>query len=397
MAKLWDTENEQLHPLIEKYTVGKDYLLDQQLIKYDIEASVAHVSMLQKIGLLNSNEAGQLTKGLMVISRLIDDDKFKIKQTDEDGHTAIETYLTQNLGEVGKKIHTGRSRNDQILVTMRLYMKDQIYLIEQYIKELIDSIDKTAKNNSGVPMPGYTHTQKAMETTVGTWLDSFAEGLKDNLLFLASTKKIIDQNPLGSVSGFGEKSLKLDRNLTTKMLGFSKIQKNPIYCARSRGVFELSVLDSVGQTMLTLGSLANDLIWFTSQEFSYFDLPSTFKTGSSAMPQKQNFDVLEIARAKVPVYFGYRHQLEGLVQKLLSGYNRDLQLTKEPILMALTIAKETIQIMNLVINNLIVNNKRLKDACTSELQATEEAYRLVKQGVPFRDAYKISAKKHRTG
>ncbi len=395
MTKLWDTGNTKLHPLVEKYTVGNDYLLDKELIKYDLKASIAHVSMLKKIGLLSNNEAEQLIKGLKEISKLISNGNFAITQQDEDGHTAIENYLTKSLGEVGKKIQTGRSRNDQILVTMRLYLKEHTGLIKKEVKNLTSIIDKLAEENNNVPMPGYTHTQKAMETTVGTWLDSFAAALKDSLNILDAQSKIINQNPLGSVSGFGEKALKLDRAETTKLLGFDKTQDNPIYCARSRGAFELGVLDALGQVMLNLGSLANDLVWFTAQEFSYFDLPPSFKTGSSAMPQKQNFDVLEIARANVATYFGYRHQLEGLIQKLLSGYNRDLQLTKEPTLRGIEIAKDTAGIMTLVMQNLIVNQENLKKACTAELQATEEAYKLVKGGLSFREAYKIAAKKYR--
>ncbi|MFA5021825.1 MAG: argininosuccinate lyase [Patescibacteria group bacterium] len=393
--KLWESTAGQLHPTIESYTVGDDYQLDQQLISYDVAASIAHVQMLKKIKLLTAAETRQLTTGLKKIANLNQRKKFVIKLSDEDGHTAIENYLIKTLGLVGKKVHTGRSRNDQILVALRLYMKDHINQIDNQVLSLAKKINQTAKKYQQTAMPGYTHTQKAMETTVGTWLDSFASALADDQLLIAAAKKIIDQNPLGSVSGFGEKSLKLDRKTTTKLLGFAKTQNNPMYCAYSRGKFELIVLDTLSQVMLDLGKLANDLVWFTAKEFSYFDLPTKFKTGSSAMPQKQNFDVLELVRANVSVFLGYRAQTEGIIQKLLSGYNRDFQLTKKPLLESVTLIEKTIAVMELVISNLIINKKYLAAAGTDELKATEEAYRLVKKGLPFRDAYTQIAKKYR--
>lgn len=393
--KLWTSANNQLQPIIERYTVGEDYQLDQQLISYDIIASIAHVKMLQKIKLLKPNEAKKLIAGLNKIAQLNQQKKFVIKLSEEDGHTAIENYLTKKCGTVGKKVHTGRSRNDQILVTLRLFMRDHLEIIDNQTLQLIKKINRLAKKHSQTPMPGYTHTQKAMVTTVGTWLNSFASALADDRLLINCAKKIVNQNPLGSVSGFGEKSLKLDREATTKLLGFAKTQTNPMYCAYSRGKFELIILDTLSQIMIDFGKLANDLILFTTKEFSYFDLPASFKTGSSAMPQKQNFDILELVRANVSVFLSYRNQIEGIIQKLLSGYNRDFQLTKKPLLAGITLLEQSIEVIELVVDNLTVNKKNLSANCTEELNATEEAYKLVKKGMPFRDAYLLIAKKYR--
>jgi argininosuccinate lyase len=237
-------------------------------------------------------------------------------------------------------------------------------------------------------MPGYTHTQRAMPTTVGTWLGSFGAALADDLELLQAARKIIDQNPLGSVAGFGEDVFGLDREYTTKEMGFSKTQENPIYCAMSRGKFENIILQALSQVMFDLGKLANDLVWFTSKEFNFFDLPEEFKTGSSVMPQKKNFDLLELVRGNSSIFFGYQFQVQEVVKNLLSGYNRDMQLTKEPYLKAIKLAIATLEIMDLTVSNLKINEENLKLACTDEMLATKKAYQMVKEGKSFRDAYR---------
>lgn len=388
MAKIWRKDNTKLHPLVEGYTIGNDPGLDQELIFYDCRASIAHVKMLGKIGILKAAEVATLRTGLQEIIKLSEQGKFRIKQEDEDGHTAIENFLTEHYGLVGKKIHTGRSRNDQILVTMRLYSLDKTDKVAQEIKQIIKKINQQAVKYRLTIMPGYTHTQRAMPTTVGMWLGSFSAALADDLELLQAARRIIDQNPLGSVAGFGEDVFGLDREYTTKELGFRQIQKNPIYCALSRGKFENIILQALSQTMFDLGKLANDLIWFTTKEFDFFDLPAEFKTGSSAMPQKRNFDLLELVRGNASIFFGYQLQIQEVVKNLFSGYNRDMQLTKEPYLRGMQLALATVEIMNLAISNLKVNKEKLKLACTDEIYATRKAYQLVKQGVPFRDAYR---------
>lgn len=388
MAKIWSKDNTKLHPLIEAYTIGNDPELDYELIPYDCMASIAHAKMLGKIGILKAPEVGKLKIGLQEIIKLNGQGKFKIKKEDEDGHTAIENFLTERYGEIGKKIHTGRSRNDQVLVAMRLYSLDKTEKLSQEIKKLIQKINQQANTHNLTIMPGYTHTQRAMPTTVGTWLGSFSAALEDDLELLQTVRKIIDQNPLGSVAGFGEDVFGLDREYTTKEMGFSKTQKNPMYCAMSRGKFENIILQALSQVMFDLGKLANDLVWFTTKEFNFFDLPEEFKTGSSVMPQKRNFDFLELVRGNASVFFGYQFQVQEVVKNLFSGYNRDMQLTKEPYSKGIKLAINTIEIMDLVVSNLKVNKENLKLACSSEIYATQRAYQLVKKGIPFRDAYR---------
>jgi argininosuccinate lyase len=388
MTKIWNKGGQKNHPTIEKYTVGNDTKLDQNLVVYDCQASIAHAKMLGKIKILKKDEVAKLKKMLKQIIKFHQQENFKIKIEDEDGHTAIENFLTKKLGKVGKKIHTGRSRNDQVLVAVRLYTLDKLADIEKEVQQLIKNIEQKSQKNKKIKMPGYTHTQKAMPTTVGVWLGSFADALKDDLVLLFAAQKVVDQNPLGSVAGFGETSLGLNRNFTTKQLKFAKTQTNPIYCAYSRGKFENIVLQALSQIMLDLGKLANDLILFTTQEFNFFDLPDEFKTGSSVMPQKKNFDVLELIRGNTSIFLGYQFQIQGVIHNLISGYNRDFQLTKEPYLKAVDLFISTVEVSNLVVKNLKINKNKLESACTAELYATEVVYKLVKKGMPFRDAYR---------
>jgi argininosuccinate lyase len=236
-------------------------------------------------------------------------------------------------------------------------------------------------------MPGYTHTQKAMPTTVGIWLSSFADAFADDFVLLRAVQKIMDQNPLGSGAGFGTSVIPVDRAYTTKQLGFLKTQKNPIYCANSRGKFENMVLQVLGDIMLDISKCVNDLVWFTSKEFDFFDFPESCKTGSSMMPNKHNFDVLELLRGNMSVFLGYQYQVQEIIKNLFSGYNRDLQLTKEPYIKALKLFTETMQVFTLCIKLLEIHPEELDRACTDELYATEKALQLVQKGVPFRQAY----------
>lgn len=385
--KLWQKKGVSLDPEIERYTVGNDYILDLELLPYDIKASKAHARMLSKQGYLSRDELKQLLEGLDEIAALHVQGKFEIKPEDEDCHTAIENHLVKKFGDVGKKIHTARSRNDQSMTGLRLLMKDKLKAVEMRIAELQKELEKFGKKNKGKPMPGYTHMRKAMPSSVDMLFLSYNDMLQDDLDVLRAIEKTIDKNPLGSAAGYGV-PLKIDRKMTTKELGFTKVQENPIHCANSRGKYESMVVYSLNCIMQSLNRIASDLILFTMDEFGFFELPKNVCTGSSIMPQKQNPDVLELVRANAHVVNGELVKINGIVLNLPSGYNRDFQLTKEPLIRSLNIAIDSLAVMVIVISGLKTQDTRLKAAMSKELFATEKAYKLVEKGMPFREAYK---------
>ncbi|QEO58125.1 argininosuccinate lyase [Francisella marina] len=385
--KLWQTETDKLLPIVEKYTVGQDYILDQKLLKYDLQASLAHAKMLYKMKVITKDELNLLKKGLQEIQELLSNNEFRITQDQEDGHTAIEQYLCTHYGEVGKKIHTGRSRNDQSLVMLRLFMIDKIQFLEKTIQENIYTLRSKASKFKNIPMPGYTHMQKAMPTTVATWLGSFADALADTLLLISATSKVINQNPLGSASGFGISNFKHDKEYTTELLSFNRTQDNPIYCAFSRGYFEKLILQTLSNPMSIYSRFANDMMLFTMAEFDYFSLSNSYTTGSSIMPQKRNYDLFEIMRGNAKLYQGYLQQITSIIDSVPSGYNRDYQLTKLPFFEAITLIEDTALLFNSTIKDLNVHIDKLEQAMTPDLYATEEVYKLVEQGLSFRDAY----------
>jgi len=385
--KIWQTGDSGLHPLVEKFTVGDDHIFDQQLLPYDLKASLAHAKMLFEIKVINEEELEKAEKGLKEILEKWESGDFVVKQEQEDGHTAIEQFLTENYGEVGKKIHTGRSRNDQSLVMIRLFMKEKLTEIEKLGEEIVDSLNKKAEETKDIPMPGYTHMQKAMPTTVGVWLDSYASAIKDILVLLQSTQEIINQNPLGSASGFGIENFPINRESTTRTLGFAKTQENPMYCGFSRGYFENIVLQNLSGIMIALGRFSNDMITFTTQEFGFFSLPDNFTTGSSIMPQKRNYDVFEIMRGNTKVFHSYQSQIQEIISALGSGYNRDLQLTKKPFVLGMNLCTETMKLFGEIVDNLNVNKEKLEKSMTPDLFVTNEVYELVKKGDSFREAY----------
>ena len=388
MKKLWDKKgSSKTNKKIEDYTVGVDYLLDLELLPYDIQGTMAHAKMLYKIKILNAKELKTLLTGLNKILSLWKARKFKIDKSQEDGHTAIETYLTENYSDVGKKVHTGRSRNDQSLTMTRLFSKEKLFQVKKEVQNIIRSLEGQIKKRGKIKMPGYTHMQRAMPSSVGMWLGSFHASLEDDLILLDAMMKIIDQNPLGSAAGYGENILGLNRKFTTKELSFKKVQENPIYCAMSRGKFENMILQAISSVMFDVGKIAGDLLLFTTKEFNFFTLPDSFKTGSSIMPQKKNYDVLELVRGNVAIFSGYQHQIENVIKNLPLGYNRDFQLTKEPYIKGMKLALDTIEIMTLIVKNLKVKKQNLENACTPELYATDEALKLVKKGKSFREAY----------
>ncbi len=395
MRKIWDRKKGiKTNQKIEDYTVGADYLLDLELLPYDIAGTTAHAKMLRKIKILNNKELSTLLRGLSKILSLWKKGKFKIHKSQEDGHTAIEAYLTEHYGDVGKKVHTGRSRNDQSLVMLRLFTKEKLLEIKKETEILVSVLAQKIKKQGKIKMPGYTHMQRAMPSSVGMWLGSYHDSLKDDLILLDGVMKVVDQNPLGSAAGYGENVLGLDRKFTTRELGFKRVQENPMYCALSRGKFENMVLQTVSSIMFDIGKISNDLLLFTTKEFDFFTLPDSFKTGSSMMPQKKNYDILELIRGNIAVSNGYQHQIENVVKNLPAGYNRDFQITKEPYIKGVKLALNTIGVMILVIKNLSAQKANLQNACSAELYATDEALKLVKKGKSFREAYQEVKEKY---
>lgn len=389
--KLWE-KNYKFNEQIEKFTVGDDFLLDQKLVKYDCIGSIAHVKMLKKIGLLTIDECTKLINVLNKIKNLESNGKFIIKQEDEDCHTAIENYIIKKLGNVGKKIHTARSRNDQVLTALRCYYKDEIKSVEKLIDDLVKILQMVKKIYGSVEIPGYTHMQKAMPSSIGLWADAFIESMYDNKHLSKEVLKLVDQSPLGTGAGYGL-PIEVDRKLTAKLLGFNKIQKNPIYVQNSRGKFESSIIHMLSQIMLDLNKISSDLILFNMAEFGFLKLPLEMCTGSSIMPHKKNPDVLELIRAKYHNILAYEFEVKSISSNLISGYNRDLQLTKKPTMNSFEITKNCLNIIILVLKKIKVNKDNCKKAMTEELFSTAKTYKLVENGIPFRDAYQKISKK----
>ncbi|MBT6041441.1 argininosuccinate lyase [Candidatus Woesearchaeota archaeon] len=394
--KLWQ-KNYNVNKDIGAFTVGNDYLLDQKLVKYDCLASIAHAKMLGKIKVLKKQEVVKLVNALKQIINLQSAGKFNIKQQDEDCHTAIENFLVNKLGNIGKKIHTARSRNDQVLVALRLYEKYELVETKQLLSALKKALIAVIKKHGSIQIPGYTHMQKAMPSSIKMWLGSFVYAIDDDIQQLNATLKLIDQSPLGSAAGFGVPVFDINKKYTAKQLGFSKSMQS-MYSQMSRGKFEANIINVMTQVMVTLNKLATDMIMFSMKEFGYISLPKQFCTGSSIMPQKKNPDVLELVRAKYSVVLGEEFKVKSMVSNLISGYNRDLQLTKEPLMNSIEITKQCVKIMVLIVNGTELtkeNKENCKKAMTPELYATEEAYKLVKKGMSFRDAYQKIGEKYK--
>jgi argininosuccinate lyase len=389
--KLWQ-KGYELNSEIERFTTGSDYLLDMHLLEFDCIASQAHARMLGKIGLISQKEADELVIELKNLIELVKTGNFSIAPDQEDCHTAIEIYLTGKLGDTGKKIHTGRSRNDQVLTAIRLYTRAQLEKTLDRAKSLITAIDGFISRVGEVPIPGYTHTRKAMPSSTTMWAESFKCAIEDDLTLIECAIKLIDQSPLGTGAGYGI-PLPLDREFVAKELGFSRVQKNPIYAQHSRSKFDIFAVNTLVQIMFDLNRLATDLIIFTLPQLDFFRLPDEFQTGSSIMPQKKNPDILELMRAKLHEVNGYESTIRSCTANLISGYNRDIQVTKEPLIKAFEASLQTLGVAELLFNNLSVNQEKCAAAMTEELFATEQAYKLVQNGVPFRDAYQLIAQK----
>ncbi len=390
--KLWDKGGE-LNKDIESFTVGDDYILDRRLVKHDCAASLAHAKMLRKIGLLTKAELAGLENGLREILRLDGKGAFVINKEDEDCHTAIENFLVKKCGDAGKKIHTARSRNDQVLTALRLYEKESLGTLKQKLAGFRKALRSAQKRQGRIPLPGYTHMRRAMPTTVGTWLGCFSDSAADNDKFSDSVLKLIDQSPLGSAAGYGVPVLKIDKKMTASLLGFAKAMDNPVYAQMSRNKFEATIAHLCSQVMFDLNKLASDLIMYSMPEFGFVKLPDAFCTGSSIMPQKKNPDVLELVRGKYHVVLGEEFKIKSLAGNLISGYNRDIQLAKGPLFSCLDAALAALGIMSVVVEGLRFDAENC--ALSEELFATEEVYKLVESGTPFRDAYRKVAEKYK--
>lgn len=392
MSKLWQKSNTDTETSTSKkaeaFTVGNDYVLDQELVPYDIQGSIAHAKALNKIGILSDDELDKLTKALHEILKEWKEENFEIRIEDEDMHTAIELSLVDKLGDLGKKIHTARSRNDQVLTAVRLYEKEQLDEITDLIKKVAGAILEFAEKHQDVPMPGFTHTRKAMLSSVGLWAGAFAELLILQAESSKGIESLVDKSPLGSAAGFGT-SFDIDREQEADDLGFS----GPLICSTtaqlSRGWTELQFAQYLSGVTAVLNRFASDVIQFSSSAYPYFDLDPAVCTGSSIMPQKKNPDVAELLRGGHSEMVGFASSLQMLTTNLGSGYHRDLQLSKEPVLKAVNKSKQLLKAAELLITNMKPIKENLAEACSSEIFAAEAAYDLVKEkGMTFREAYR---------
>ncbi len=386
MAKLWQ-KNYTLDSMMEHFTVRNDYIYDEELVVSDAIGSAAHAKGLNKIGILSDEECRKLLAGLDRIVQLRQSDSFPITVSDEDCHTAIEGFLTNELGDTGKKIHTGRSRNDQVQTALRIYMREAALKLASASLGLSASLIKLAEQNKDVPMPGRTHMQIAMPSSVALWALSFAEEILEETGMLLSLYDVIDQSPLGSAASYGV-TLPLDREYTASLMGFRKVQNNVLYANNSRGKFEAFFLDHAEYIALTISKLAQDLMLFTLPEFGYFSLPRELCTGSSIMPQKKNPDGLELARSRTSLIGSCSMRVKSIIRALPSGYNRDFQDTKEPFIEGFRSALELVMITDEMIQGLEVHPDNLIAACTPELYATDRVMEKVLSGGNFRDSYK---------
>jgi len=387
MSTLW-TRADQPDPWLQSFLAGDDHVLDLQLVPYDCRASLAHARMLERIGVLTVAELQSLEEGLAEIEELAAQGRFPITAADEDCHTAIENHLTKHCGEAGRKIHTGRSRNDQVLTALRLWEKDHVDQLLGMLVAYLDALYAIRKAQGDVALPGYTHMQAAMPTTVDVWLGSYADAARDDHELLSLVRRLVDRCPLGTAAGFGVPVLALDREGTAAELGFASVLANPMYAQLSRGRVEALLLAACSQVMLGLSRLASDLLLFSTREFGLLALPPSLCTGSSLMPQKRNPDVLELIRARFHVVAGEEAKVRAMTAGLMSGYNRDVQLTKGPLFAGVAATVDSLRAMAMVLAGLGIDVDRCAAAVTDEMRATERAMKLVSEGVPFRDAYR---------
>lgn len=385
-SKLWE-KNTEVNQEIEKFTVGRDRELDLYLARYDVLGSMAHITMLESIGLLGKDELPVLLEELRRIHADIEAGRFIIEEGVEDVHSQVELLLTRKLGDVGKKIHSGRSRNDQVLVDLKLFTRAQLQDIAEEVRVLFEELQAQSERYKGVLMPGYTHLQVAMPSSFGLWFGAYAESLVDDLLFLQAAYKMTNRNPLGSAAGYGS-SFPLNRTLTTELLGFDSMNYNVVYAQMGRGKMERNVAFALAGIAGTLSKLAFDACLFNSQNFGFVKLPDNCTTGSSIMPHKKNPDVFELTRAKCNKIQALPQQIILIMNNLPCGYFRDLQIIKEVFLPAFEELKDCLRMAAYIINKIQVNEHILDDPKYDNMFSVEEVNRLATGGMPFRDAYK---------
>tara|TARA_R110000868_G_scaffold125037_3_gene330400 strand:- start:19860 stop:21140 length:1281 start_codon:yes stop_codon:yes gene_type:complete len=384
--KLWD-KGFSTDKKIDHFTVGNDRELDLHLAKYDVIASKAHAKMLGKIGLLTPKETDDLVKELNAIAKTIEKGEFIIEDSFEDMHSKIEYVLIEKLGDTGKKIHMARSRNDQVLVAMHLYLKNELIEIKSETKILFDLLLNLADQHKAVLLPGYTHLQIAMPSSFGLWFSAYAESLVDDLYFIDAAYKIADQNPLGSAAGYGS-SFPIDRTFTTMEMGFATQKFNVVAAQMGRGKVEKATAFGMSSIAATLSKMAMDICLYMSQNFNFISFPDELTTGSSIMPHKKNPDVFELVRGKCNKLQAVPNQLMMIINNLPSGYHRDLQLVKEVIVPAIQDLKACIEILTFSLKEIRVNETILEDPKYDYLFSVDTLNELVLGGIPFRDAYK---------
>ena len=384
--KLW-TKNVQMTSEIEKFTVGKDREMDMYLAKYDVLGSMAHITMLESIGLLTADELKILLHELGHIYESVENGHFVIEEGVEDVHSQVELMLTRKLGDVGKKIHSGRSRNDQVLVDLKLFIRDRLKEIASLVVSLFEELIAQSENYKNVLLPGYTHLQVAMPSSFGLWFGAYAESLVDDMQYLLAAWKMTNRNPLGSAAGYGS-SFPLDRQKTTDLLGFDSMDYNVVYAQMGRGKTERNVAFSMATIAGTIAKLAFDACMFNSQNFGFVKLPDNCTTGSSIMPHKKNPDVFELTRAKCNKIQALPSTIMMIMNNLPSGYFRDLQIIKEVFLPAFDDLKDCLQMTAYIINRMKVNEHILDNPIYDNMFSVEEVNRLAREGMPFRDAYK---------
>ncbi len=384
--KLWDkgyaTDN-----IVERYTVGNDRILDLKLAKYDVLGSIAHAKMLHAIGVLSASELNDVLDAFEKIKNTIDKGEFVIEESFEDIHSKIEHELIQMIGDTGKKIHTARSRNDQVLVDLHLFFKDEIIEIKYLIKQLFDTFILLSKEHKDVLLPGYTHMQVAMPSSFGLWFGAYAESLIDDIILLNAAYKIADQNPLGSAAGYGS-SFPINRTMTTELLGFETMKFNVVAAQLSRGKLEKSLAFALAAVAGTLSKFATDSCLYMSQNFNFISFPKELTTGSSIMPHKQNPDVFELMRARCNKIQNLPAEIMMLTTNLSSGYHRDFQLLKSSIFEAIDVLKDNLEVANFMLQHIQIQQDILNNPMYNYMYSVDSLNKLVKEGLSFRDAYK---------
>ena len=386
MATLWN-KGTSATDMVESFTVGNDRILDLRLARYDVQGSLAHIKMLESIGLLSADELTTLTEALEKIAAGIETGEFRLEDDVEDIHSQIELLLTRELGEVGKKIHSGRSRNDQVLLDIRLFLRDEIDSVSNELKELFGILQALSEKHKDVLLPGYTHGQLAMPSSFGLWFGAYAEALVDDLTLLKASRKVVNRNPLGSAAGYGN-SFPLDREMTTRLLGFDSPVYNSIAAQLGRGKTERCVASALGSIALTLNKFAADCCLYMSPNYGFIHFPDSLTTGSSIMPHKKNPDVWELVRARCNRILACENEISLLCSNLPHGYHRDFQILKDILFPVLEMMHECLQMTSYMLRHIEVNTHILDNPLYEQMFTVEEVNKLVKNGLPFRDAYR---------